>query len=268
MKGPWIVFGLNTYLAVQSLEQGYERLMKDTNNVILGGTLWMKMGRKQYDTGIDLSNLGLNRIEENGDAIEMGCMTTLRQMESSPLLQKWFGPVFSQAFRFIVGVQFRNLATLGGSVYSRFGFSDVITALTALDARVELYKGGVMSLSEFLGLDRKRDILVRVILPKQAFQTSYQTLRKSATDFPVLSVAVSRRDGKWAIALGARPARAVLASASAGLLPPDPDPAAVFQTAEAAVKEVSFGTDQRGSRAYREILAKTLVQRGISALCG
>ncbi len=262
------MFGLTSYLAVQSLEQGYERLMKNKNNVILGGTLWMKMGRKQYDTGIDLSGLGLNRIEETDDAVEMGCMTTLRQMETSPLLQKWFGPVFSQAFRFIVGVQFRNLATLGGSVYSRFGFSDVITALTALDARVELYKGGVMTLSDFLGLVRKRDILVRVILPRQRCRSSYQSFRKSATDFPVLSAAVSRKDGRWTIALGARPARAVSASAAADLLPPDPDPAAVLRAAEAAVKEVSFGADQRGSRAYREILAKTLVQRGITDLCG
>ena len=45
-----------------------------------------------------------------------------------------------EAVRHIVGVQFRNCATVGGSVYGRFGFSDVLTLLLALvsDERAEL----------------------------------------------------------------------------------------------------------------------------------
>ena len=42
----------------------------------------------------------------------------------------------------IVGVPFRNCATVGGSVFSRFGFSDLTCALLALDASVVLYRGG------------------------------------------------------------------------------------------------------------------------------
>ena len=50
-----------------------------------------------------------------------------------------------EATRHIVGTQFRNLATIGGSVSGRFGFSDIWTLLLALDADVELYKGGRIS---------------------------------------------------------------------------------------------------------------------------
>ena len=38
----------------------------------------------------------------------------------------------------IVGVQFRNLATVGGSIFGRFGFSDVLTLFMAVGASVEL----------------------------------------------------------------------------------------------------------------------------------
>ena len=130
------MFRLKKYVSIQSLEEGYDLLMQDKNNVILGGLLWMKMGKKNYHTGIDLSGLALNKIEETDESIEIGCMTTLRQIETHPLLGKWFGSLFSEAVKHIVGVQFRNCATLGGSVYSRFGFSDVLTALMALDAQV------------------------------------------------------------------------------------------------------------------------------------
>ena len=43
----------------------------------------------------------------------------------------------------------RNCATVGGSVYARFGFSDILTCLLALDAYVELYHGGMVPIKEF-----------------------------------------------------------------------------------------------------------------------
>ena len=59
-----------------------------------------------------------------------------------------------EAVRSIVGVQFRNLATVGGSIWGRFGFSDVLTLFLALDTRVLLYRAGEISLREFAGMKR------------------------------------------------------------------------------------------------------------------
>ncbi len=261
------MFGLKEYRAVGTLEEGHDLLMQRRDNVILGGLLWMKMGRKQYHTGIDLSGLGLNGISETEDAIDIGCMTTLRQMETSPLLHQWFGSLFSEAFRGIVGIQFRNLATIGGSVYSRFGFSDVITSLMALDTKIHLYKAGMVSLSEFLGMDQKRDILVKAVIKKQTTKTSFQTQRKSATDFSVLSVAVGLCKGQWRIAVGARPSRAALAENAARLLPPAPDEEKINAALDAMSEELSFGTDQRAGAGYRKFLARVLVKRGIDVIC-
>lgn len=261
------MFRLKEYIPVQTLEQGYDLLMKDKHNVILGGLLWMKMGKKNYNTGIDLSGLMLNQIEETDESIEIGCMTTLRQAETHPLLHQWFGSFFSDAFNHIVGVQFRNCATLGGSVYSQFGFSDVLTALMALDTHVQLYSKGIVSLAEFLDMTSKRDILVKMMIKKQAWRTSYQSHRISATDFPILSSAVSCCEGKWRLSLGARPNRARLADKSAGLLPPEPDDHQIKTACDSIIRELTFGTNQRGSRAYREILARVLVKRGIKAIC-
>lgn len=261
------MFGLKEYTAVKSLDEGYDLLMQDKKNVILGGLLWMKMGKKQYHTGIDLTGLGLNRIIETDTSIELGCMTTLRQMETSPLLEKWFGSIFKKAFEHIVGIQFRNLATIGGSISARFGFSDAATALMALDPEVQSYHGGLVPLGKFLGSPRKKDILIKIIIPKRKWKTSYQTLRKSATDFPILSIATSLCDDKWNISTGARPGKAELAKKSAGLLTQNPDEDQINAACDLVIRELSFGTDQRGSRTYREILAKVLVKRGITAIC-
>ena len=43
------------------------------------------------------------------------------------------------AVKSIVGVQFRNCATVGGSIFGRFGFSDVLSVFLSLDTTCLLY---------------------------------------------------------------------------------------------------------------------------------
>ena len=63
-------------------------------------------------------------------------------------------------------MQFRNGATVGGSVFGRYGFSDILTCMMMLDVQVELYQRGRISLEEFAKLPYDRDILVQVILKR------------------------------------------------------------------------------------------------------
>ena len=50
-------------------------------------------------------------------------MTSLRTLETHPALNAWCQNMLCDSVKDIVGVQLRNMATLGGSLYSRFGFS-------------------------------------------------------------------------------------------------------------------------------------------------
>ena len=47
----------------------------------------------------------------------------------------------------------------------------------ALNASVELYKGGIVPLSEYAQRPYDRDILVRVIVPKEQAAFCYQSVR-------------------------------------------------------------------------------------------
>lgn len=261
------MFELKKFYTVQTLDQADELLHKDKKNVILGGLLWMRMGNRQFHTGIDLSSLGLDQISDLGDRIEIGAMTCLRTVETSELLRSNFGPVLSDAVSSIVGVQFRNLATVGGSVYSRFGFSDLITALLILDTRVHLYRGGEILLVDFLEKSPGRDILVKLTIPKQKIETCYQSFRKTATDFPVLVAAIGKREDTWKIAVGARPARARLALEAAAKLKENPEEVQIEDACQTVTTELGFGSNQRGSKFFREHLARVLVKRGVKELC-
>lgn len=112
----------------------------------------------------------------------------------------------------IVGVQFRNQATVGGSIFGRYGFSDVLTVLLAMDTFVELYNGGTVRLSEFVNRKMDKDLLISVIVRKSNRKIHYESIRQTKTDFPVLTcgivTGVFKGEKLWWISVGARPGKA------------------------------------------------------------
>ena len=261
------MFSLKEYITVKNLQEAYELLNQNKNNVVLGGLLWLKMGNKNYNRGIDLSQLGLDTIIENESEIEIGCMTTLRQIETSSVLNTYFDGIVAGSVKNIVGVQFRNCATLGGSVYSRFGFSDLLTALLALDSYVHMHGGGIMPLEQFITMPYQKDILVKIIIKKDGRSASYKSYRMTATDLPVLAVSISRCNSNWKIAVGARPNKAALAVRASKLLPQNPTKEDIDAACTAVTHELNFGTNLRGSAEYRKELAKVLIKRGVEEIC-
>jgi probable selenate reductase FAD-binding subunit len=264
---------IQNYCRAASLEEAWQLYQKRAN-VLLGGMQWLKMSRRSVQTAIDLSDLGLDKIEEDEKAFTIGCMTSLRAMELHEGLDKYTDGAMREALRHIVGVQFRNTATVGGSVAGRFGFSDVSTILLALGAEVLLYKGGRMELEAYLAAPRDRDILTHVIIPKGRMRCCYQSVRIAQTDFPVLTCAAVRDEyAGWRFAVGARPHKAMLLKDDEWLLGQAETGEKISDAAKSAFvsyarKMIPTAGNIRGSAAYRSHLVGVLVQRAIGTLEG
>lgn len=253
---------IRNYVRAKSLEEAYELNQSKTNR-ILGGMMWLRMMNLNVGTAIDLCDLGLNTIEETDEEILLGAMVTLRQMEQSECLNTYTHGVVAKAVRDIVGVQFRNSATLGGSIFGRYGFSDVLTVFLSLDTEVELFKAGRIPLSVFATMKKDRDLLVRLIVKKKPLKAAYLSMRNSRTDFPVLACAVSQLDGVYRVSIGARPGPAVVVEDTAGILSGEVTEDSASAFAEAVAKEIRTGSNLRGSADYRRHLAKVLTSRGV-----
>lgn len=245
------------YARPSTLEEAWQLNQKKSNRII-GGGLWMRMASYSFGTAIDLSELELDKIEINENEISIGCMTPLHDIEKNEVLNTLWDGAAHEALCSIVGVQFRNCATLGGSIFGRFGFSDVLTLFMALDAEVELYKAGRIKICEFAEGTWKNDILVKVHVPNMRVNIKYLSQRNSKTDFPVLTCAVAENSGKVCAVIGARPMRAVKIELPEGM----DDSAFPDYVRENAV----FGTNMRASGEYRKIIAGVLVKRGLEAI--
>lgn len=273
------MFYYNQYVRAQSLDEAYELYQKKPN-FVLGGMLWLKMKNKTLGTAIDLCDLGLDQIDEDENEFRIGAYATLRKIETHEALNAYTHGAIAESVRHIVGVQFRNVATVGGSIWGRFGFSDVMTIFRALGAKVRLHKAGIMDLDEFAALPRTtRDVLVSVIVPKNAKGVVYLSQRNQSTDFPVLTCAVANRSGRYVAVIGASPYMAepvwdeegildCLADAktdgNAALTDNSESNAKIDKFAGYVAEHIRFGSNIRAGAEYREIICRVLTRRAVT----
>ena len=257
-----MLFNFTNFFPASTIEEAYNELVKNKKNIVLGGTSYLRMGNTNYNTAIDISNVNdIDKIIEKEDSFEIGAMVNFRQLEIDKELYRWF-PVISYAVCDIVGVQLRNNVRIGATVFTKHGFSDLITALLCLDTYVVLYKGGVIKLSEFLNeKEIRKDILVKIIIKKENLKTSFQCVRKSKADYSVLNMAISKNeDGKVRISVGARPGKAVLAYKSMECLSKNLNDKTAFEIIK---QEINFGSNMRSSKEYRELLSSALLKKAV-----
>jgi CO/xanthine dehydrogenase FAD-binding subunit len=87
---------------------------------------------------VDLKRIpGLTGIREEKDgSVTIGALTTMREVETSPVVLKKY-PFLAQSAAEVGSVQIRNRATIGGNMANATPSADVAPALLVLDAKVK-----------------------------------------------------------------------------------------------------------------------------------
>ena len=88
---------------------------------------------------VDLKRIpGLTGIRENTDgSITIGALTTMREIEISPLLTRKY-PFLAQSAAEVGSIQIRNRATIGGNMANATPSADVAPSLIALNATAKI----------------------------------------------------------------------------------------------------------------------------------
>ena len=253
---------VNEYYRASSLEDAYQKLQASPKNAIVAGGLWMKKMGQSYDSLIDLSKLGLDKISETKDEVIVGSMVSQRDFEDSKIVSFLYAGAPAFAVREVMGVNFRNLATIGGSIMGRYPFSDVITGLLPYDVELEFYPAQKMSLEEYLNYKGKLNaILVAVHIKKVEGKGFFKKVKTTALDFPIVNIAVAKVNKEYRVVVGARPMVAARSYKAMEYLNNGGKDFA--KAAELAVEELSFMDNKDASKEYRVDLAKVYVRRGL-----
>ena len=277
------LFRPTEYFKPASVEEAVKLLAQygEKGSFIAGGTDVLVMKDPQIEALIYITNLGLNYIKSDSQGLRIGAATIFADIEISPVLSKGPYHIVAKAAHEIGTPQIRNLGTIGGNICSAVPSADIVPALLALDATLNI-AGPTgeksMDITDFFQDVRKNaldrgELLTEIQLPTFPVHTEIAFIKKgrvATADLAVVNVAVrlTTADDNVCqdvrIALGAvapTPLRA--REAEAMLRGEKPQEALLERVAACASEEIQPISDVRSSAEYRMTLSRILVQRAL-----
>lgn len=276
------------YFSPQTFEEIPELLIKYGKEAVLmaGGTdliVRMKEGEIRPKFLIDLKRIpNLNKIEWDGESIRIGALTTIHQIESSPIVQEKLG-VLSEAASVLGSYQIRNKGTVGGNLCHASPSADLAPPLIALDGKGYICgknRERKEALENFfvgpgLTILNPDEILIEIQIPIPLPNTNGTYLKfspRKAMDLAVVGVATL-------ITLDSSNSVCTQARIVLGAVAPTPIRAKkaekilegkkitkddIQEASNLAAEESKPISDIRGSAWYRKQLLKVLVERSIT----
>lgn len=247
--------------------------------VMAGGTVAMPLindGLSLPDVVMGLRLAGLDGIERRNGALRIGATATLTQLFDQDAIS-----MLREAARNTASWSIRNMATVGGNLFTPPPGGDVAVALLALDASVTLTgsRGArVVSLADFytgfltneLAAD---ELLVELWVPIPSYPTAYRKFGRKHANTPAVVTVAANLD--WA---GDRVAEARIALGAVGLHPIRARRAeqavmgtslgreAIAAAASLAAEECEPFTDAVATDWYRRRMVELFVRRALEQL--
>ena len=273
---------MTDYLRPETLPEALDLLNARGLTIIAGGTdhYPARVGVPLDEDLLDVTAIaGLRGIEDRGDDLRIGALTTWTDIINADLPPGFDG--LKAAGRTIGGIQIQNTATLVGNICNASPAADGAPNLLALDAGVALASARgerVSLLADFITGNRETtrepdEMVVALIVPKPAPGAESLFLKLGARSYMVISIVmvalVIEPDGdrvaRARIAIGScAPVSRRLAALEESLVGAKLDGRLGDQLQD--VKALDPIDDIRGSAAYRQDAALTLVRRGLAEL--
>ena len=262
-----------------SIEEAWEQRRREphASRFLAGGVDLVLYAPPGVTTLIDLSGLGIDGVRRDGNDIVIGAMASLTNVLESSLVAEVADGFLPRVLQRVASPLQRNVATIGGAVVRAHPWSDVVPALLALGARLDVFDGErrTVDLAEARGRSEEPFPLVlavRIPAARKGMRAAFEKFSRTAFDVAMLNCACSTRMDRGVcrdvrIAIGGTPSVARrLPRAEEALAGKSLTPSVMASVARAAAEEIDARDDRRATAAYRRRLADIGVRRCLSAL--
>lgn len=192
------------YYVPRSLKEAYEILDEHEGEakVLAGGQSLIPLLKLRFTSVpylVDISEMeDLVYMNDSGNSLKIGALTTMSDLEDSPLIKTRYPIIWDAASR-VADPLVRNRGTVGGNISHGDPSNDMPAVMIALQAQFVAgsSKGDRRIKAEDFFVDsyttalKSGEILKEIIIPKPADHTSgcYAKEKKSAGDFSIAAVA-------------------------------------------------------------------------------
>ncbi len=264
-----MLYGLREYHRPTDLQEALRLLQRpDVRTVPLaGGTDLIGRDGSEIEAVVDLSALGLDFVEREGDTLRLGAMMRLQTIVEG--LGSVADGLLADAARRMAGWNIRNVATLGGSLVGAGLHTPLSVALAALGAHLTITGQGESLRWPVKEIPQGQLVTaITINLPQGTLGAAYEQVGRTPADHPIVcAAAVASRSAEGTIHT-----RTVVG----GLLVNDlviveqaveDSPAAAVEAVAAQVvpPQAICLSDYRGSAEYRRAVAPVLARRALTA---
>lgn len=130
--------GLGVYYRPGRLPEALALLAQESGCEVLAGGTDLLLESAPRQALLDISRLGLDQLELQSEDLVIGACVTVQRLRESALAATWADGILVGACLEFGTLQVRNMATVGGNVAHALPAADLVPALLALDAVVEL----------------------------------------------------------------------------------------------------------------------------------
>ncbi len=238
--------------------------------VIAGGHSLLPLMKLRFASPMTLVDIGrissLSYILDRGEYVAIGALTSLRDIETSPIL-KTSVPILSYAASFVGDPSVRHRATIGGSVVHGDAAGDLPSVMLAVGATVVLQgPDGKRSVSVddfFLGFLETNinfdEVLLEIQVPKSDAGWARSEFNRRAQDWAIVGVAVlgGKSPRVSLINMASTPIRAFACEDAlvAG--------GSIKEAADLVSSDLDPPEDLNATSAFRSHLANVLVRRAL-----
>ena len=262
----------------RSLPEAFSLLQDDGARPMSGGTalmLMMKAGVLRPTRLVSLRFLPLKGIAEQGGALRIGAMTTMRELERSAEVRRGW-PVLARTLRTLANVRVRNVATVGGALSHGDPHMDLPPVLSSLGAEVTIAgaKGERTAPVESLYAGylettlKPGELITQIRVPSmEGRRAAYlKCTTRSADDWPALGMAVvlDARKREASVVVSAATDRPTRLSAVEKLFSGKEISEELLNRAAEAARQIDIEGDLHGSAAYKKHLIGVYLKRAVN----
>lgn len=192
---------IKEFFKPETIDQALELLTEKSNSrVLAGGVVLSKALGESTDYLIDLNSLPYNYFRISSNEIRIGALTKINEIyRSRDLADLKAGEFLQTVAGHVASEQIRNMASIGGAIFARHYWSDIIPTLLVLDTELEFKNRDgefTATLEEFLdvsNIDRFKDsILTELVIrePGNGYHFWFEKFCRTKVDIAIVNIAV------------------------------------------------------------------------------
>lgn len=270
MRGGSQLLKVKEYVKSDTIESAYEIGQMPNSIYVSGGLMVAQLKLSNVERLIDLKNLGLTYIKAQDNEFKIGANVKIADFISNLSLAHLNGDFIKNAIKEIGSTQIRNMATIGGSVAFKLGWSDVITMLITLDSNLEVYDGKIskVSVEEYAKKSMKSAIVTEIDIPQKTGTAVFEKFAKSNFDIATLNLGLkivfdgqTIKDAR--VVVGSRPMISQRVREVEEFLIGKNVKDSSEKACDLIEKVIQVGSDIRAGAEYRKALAKALLDKAL-----